>query len=82
MFKLKKLFVASAALAATGALIVSSPSVFAADAATTSWDYSKLTSGVDFASIGVGVLAVAGILAGVYAGIRGAKIVLGFLKAS
>lgn len=49
-------------------------------AAATPWDYSTLTSGVDFSTISVGVLAVAAILAGVYAGIKGAKIVLGFLR--
>lgn len=44
------------------------------------WDYSTVTSGIDFATIAVGVLAVAGLLAAVYAGIKGAKIVLGFLR--
>lgn len=61
------------------ALAVSAPSVFAADA-TGGWDYTGLTSSIDFSTISVGVLAVAGILAGVYAGIKGAKIVLGFLR--
>lgn len=51
-------------------------------AAATPWDYSTLTTGIDFSAIGVGVLAVAALLAAVYAGIRGAKIVLGFLKSS
>lgn len=44
------------------------------------WDYSAVTSDIDFATIAVGVLAVAGLLATVYAGIKGAKIVLGFLR--
>lgn len=57
----------------------SAPSVFAADA-TGGWDYTGLTSSIDFSTISVGVLAVAGILAAVYAGIKGAKIVLGFLR--
>lgn len=70
----KKLFVA----AAVASTVVAAPSVFAAEAGV--WDYSKLTSGVDFSTIAAGVLAVAGILAGVYAGIKGAKIVLGFLR--
>lgn len=72
---LKKLF-AAAAVAST---VVAAPSVFAAGEAG-GWDYSTLTSGVDFSTIAAGVLAVAGILAGVYAGIKGAKIVLGFLR--
>ena len=49
-------------------------------AAATPWDYSALTAGVDFSTISVGVLAVAALLAAVYAGIKGAKIVLGFLR--
>ncbi|WP_411959589.1 hypothetical protein ACK56M_14650 [Pseudomonas sp. s4] len=53
----------------------SAPAVFAEG-----WDYTGLTSSIDFSTISVGVLAVAGILAGVYAGIKGAKIVLGFLR--
>ena len=49
-------------------------------AAATPWDYSSLTSGIDFSTISVGVLAVAALLAAVYAGIKGAKIVLSFLR--
>ncbi len=44
------------------------------------WDYSTLTAGVDFSTIGTGVLAVAAMLAAVYAGIKGARVVLGFLR--
>lgn len=71
---IKKLF-AAATVAAT---IVTAPGVFAAEG--TGWDYSQMTSAVDFSTITTGVLAVAGILAGVYAGIKGARIVLGFLR--
>lgn len=53
--------------------------VFAADP-TAAWDYSSLTSSIDFSTIGTGVLAVAGAMAVVYAGIKGATIVLGFLR--
>ena len=74
MFK-KSVAIAVSAVAAA----VAAPSVFAADPAA-GWDYSGLTSSIDFSSISVGVLAVAGILAGVYAGIKGAKIVLAFLR--
>lgn len=49
-------------------------------AAGATWDYSTLTSSVDFSTISVGVLAVAALLAAVYAGIKGAKIVLAFLR--
>lgn len=58
---------------------LSAPSVFAVEGSG-GWDYTGLTSSIDFSTISVGVLAVAGILAGVYAGIKGAKIVLGFLR--
>lgn len=51
-------------------------SAYAADA----WDYSSLTSSVDFASIATGVLAVGALLAAVYAGIKGVKILLAFLR--
>lgn len=59
-------------------LVALSSTAFAA--APAAWDYSALTSSIDFSSISTGVLAVAGILAGVYAGIKGAQIVLGFLR--
>ncbi len=44
------------------------------------WDYSTLTDGIDFSTIATGVLAVAAMLAAVYAGIKGARVVLGFLR--
>ena len=73
------MFKKSASVAASAiALAVSAPAVFAAEGA--GWDYTGLTSSIDFSTISVGVLAVAGILAGVYAGIKGARIVLGFLR--
>lgn len=49
-------------------------------AAATPWDYSSLTSGIDFASLNVAVMAIAALLGAVYAGIKGAKIVLSFLR--
>ncbi len=55
-------------------------SIAAANSHAAGWDYGPLTDGIDFASIATGVLAVAGLLAVVYAGIKGAKIVLGFLR--
>ena len=44
------------------------------------WDFSSLTSSIDFSSVATGVLAVAALIAAVYAGIKGAKIILSFLK--
>lgn len=54
--------------------------VVSAQSQAAGWDYSTLTAGVDFSTIGTGVLAVAAMLAAVYAGIKGAKVVLGFLR--
>lgn len=73
MLKSMKKQVAIAATAGT-ALAVSAQSQAAG------WDYSTLTNGVDFSTIATGVLAVAAMLAAVYAGIKGAKVVLGFLR--
>lgn len=74
MFK-KSVAIAVSAVAAA----VAAPSVFAADP-TAGWDYSGLTSSIDFSTISIGVLSVAGSLAAVYAGIKGAKIVIAFLR--
>lgn len=72
----KKALLPVASVVSLGAL---SPSVFAAEG-NAAWDYSSLTSSVDFSSIGTGVLSVAAAMAVVYAGIKGAQIVLGFLR--
>lgn len=73
MFKQIKKHAAIAATATT-ALAVSAQSQAAG------WDYASLTSGVDFGTIQTGVLAVAAAIAIVYAGIKGARMVLGFLR--
>lgn len=73
MFKQIKKYAAIAATATT-ALAVSSQSY------AEGWDYATLTAGVDYTSIGTGVLAVAAMLAAVYAGIKGARVILGFLR--
>lgn len=74
------MFKKSVALAVSAvAAAVAAPSVFAVEGAA-AWDYTGLTSSIDFSSISVGVLAVAGILASVYAGIKGAKILLNFIR--
>ena len=72
MFKQMKKQVAVVAAAGT-ALAVSAQS-------HASWDYTTLTSSVDFSTIATGVLAVSAMLAAVYAGIKGARVVLGFLR--
>lgn len=72
MKKLKKMFVRGGSAVAVGAALVVSQSASAAG-----WDYSSLTSDVDFSTIATGVLSVAALLAAVYAGIKGARVVLG-----
>lgn len=62
-------------------LALAVPFIAAASAShAAGWDYSTLTSDVDFGTVAGGVLAVAALLAVVYAGIKGARIVLGFLR--
>lgn len=64
-----------------GAALVAAPvTLLVATSARADVDYSQITSGIDFSSIATGVLAVAALLAGVYAAIRGARIVLSFLR--
>lgn len=71
MKKLNKILAAAGATALTlGATIP----------AHASWDYETLTSGISFSGISTGVLAVAALLAAVYAGIKGARVILGFLR--
>lgn len=43
-------------------------------------DYSTMTAAVDFTTVATGILAVGVALAGVYIGIKGARILLGFLR--
>lgn len=43
-------------------------------------DYTALTDAVNFANVASAILAVATALAGIYVGIRGAKIILAFLR--
>lgn len=67
-------------LKSVAAVAVASAISLNASAAATPWDYSTLTSSIDFSTISVGILAVAAILAALYAGIKGTKIVLSFIR--
>ncbi|MCD4500159.1 major capsid protein [Chromobacterium vaccinii] len=49
-------------------------------AAGTGPDLTPLTSAVDFGTVITAVLAIAGLLAGVYVAIKGAKIVIGMVR--
>lgn len=64
----------------SASLALAIPFAMATQSAHAAWDYSTLTSGIDFGTIATGVLAVAALLAVVYAGIKGARVVLGFLR--
>ncbi|MBW5465185.1 hypothetical protein GOY11_28905 [Pseudomonas aeruginosa] len=75
MNNLRKLFVRGGSAVAVGTALVVSQSASAAGC-----DYSSLTSDVDFSTIATGVLAVAALLAAVYAVIKCARVVLGFLR--
>jgi len=49
-------------------------------AGESAWDYSTLTSGIDTTTVTIGILAVAAIMAGLFAGVRLAKLVLSFIR--
>ncbi|RQR33868.1 hypothetical protein DIE23_14070 [Burkholderia sp. Bp9143] len=51
-----------------------------AQAATTAPDFSTLTSTIDMSTVVTAVLAVAGVMVGVYVAIKGARIVLRMVK--
>lgn len=70
MKKLTKLF------AAASALTVVSANVMAADA----YDFTVLSSAVDFSAVGVAIMAVAALVAGLYAMFRGVKLVLSAIR--
>ena len=72
MNKLKAMYFTVAATALTA------PAVFAADPVAV--DYSSITTGINFDGIVTGVLGVAAALAAVYAGIKGAQLLLSFLR--
>lgn len=61
-----------------GLVVAASVASFAAVAAPL--DLTPLTDGVDFASVGVALLAIAGALATVYVAIKGIRFVLGLLQ--
>lgn len=43
-------------------------------------DYSVITAGIDWASVIVGILAVAGLLVGLYGAVKGARILIGMVR--
>lgn len=68
---LKKLFAAAA-------VAVAAPSVFAAG----SVDYTALTSSLDFSPVTTGAMAIGVAVVGMYAAIKGVKIVIGMVKSA
>lgn len=70
MKKLTKLFAVGSVLA------VGSANVMAAGA----YDFTTLTAAVDFTSVGTAIMAVAALVAGLYAMWRGVKMVLSAIR--
>lgn len=54
--------------------------VMAADTAAP--DYSSIVAGMDFASVVTGIISVATAIAGVYVAVRGAKMIVSFLRSA
>lgn len=44
------------------------------------FDVSAITGQISFASVATGVIAIAGLLAGVYVAIKSAKVILGMIR--
>lgn len=66
--------------AGAGAVVGGVALVANAQAAGTAPDFTALTTSIDLSTVITAVLAVAGIMVGVYVAIKGAKIVIGMLK--
>lgn len=45
-------------------------------------DYTTITAGIDWASVITGILAVAGLLVGLYGAVKGARILIGMVRGS
>lgn len=60
--------------------IFSSVSAFAQTAGPNDVDFSQLTNSINFGNVMVGILAVAGALIGIYAGMAGVKWVLRMVR--
>lgn len=73
MRKIKALF------ATAVATVVTAPAVFAAEGSV---DYTSLTDKFDIASVGVGVLAIGGLVLGVYGTMKGAKMIINMVKSA
>ncbi|TCK37164.1 hypothetical protein B0G84_6219 [Paraburkholderia sp. BL8N3] len=73
---LKKLAVRAGAAVVLGGVAL----VAHAQTSPTGPDFSQLTASIDLSTVITAVLAVAGIMVGVYVAIKGAKIVIGMLK--
>ncbi|AJC17990.1 major capsid protein [Pandoraea sputorum] len=67
--------------AVAGLALVTAPALAFAEASTaTSFDVSAITGQISFASVAAGVIAIAGLLAGVYVAIKSAKVILGMIR--
>lgn len=83
MFKgTKAKFSGAAKKVAAGVVALSGAASAFAQTAPSGPDFSSLTSSINLSSVSTGVLAVAGILIGVYVTIKGAKILMSMVKGS
>jgi hypothetical protein len=80
MNQVTKIASANVASATCKAALVLAAIVMASVASAAGPDLSPLTSVVDFSTVVTALLAISGLLAGVYVAIRGAKIVLSMIK--
>ncbi len=78
---MRKQFFTKAKLAiVVAAAAVFAPVAQAAGGGSTAPDLSSLTNAVDFSTTITALLSIAGLLAGVYIAIKGAKTVLGMIR--
>ncbi|MCI3206460.1 MULTISPECIES: major capsid protein [Pandoraea] len=69
------------ARASAGLALVTAPMLaFAEGGTATNFDVSAITGQISFASVAAGVIAIAGLLAGVYVAIKSAKVILGMIR--
>ncbi|VVE53253.1 hypothetical protein [Pandoraea commovens] len=68
--------------AGVAAVMIATPFAAHAEAGggTGAVDLSAMTNSISFAQVGTAILAVAASLALIYVGVKGAKIVLGFIR--
>lgn len=64
------------------AYLLSAPLAFADATTTTKPDYTQITGSVDFADVGVAIMAIAVAVAGLYVCVNGVKKLTAFLRSA